>query len=892
MFADPTTRLPDIDPVQTTEWMDSMSDVAKSQGPARARFLASKLLDHARTIGVGLPVLVQTPYINTISPLEEPPYPGDERIEKRIRRLIRWNAAVMVVRANRQFHGIGGHLATYASAASLYETGFNHFFRGREHPDGHDQILFQGHAAPGIYARAYLEGRLTEGHLDRFRREQWLGHGLSSYPHPRLMPKFWEFPTVSMGLGPIFAIYQARFNRYLQARGIARTSGNRVFAFLGDGETDEPEALGALSLAGRDKLDNLIFVVNCNLQRLDGPVRGNGKIIQELETVFRGAGWNVIKVIWGREWDALLDRDPDQVLVQRMNETVDGQFQKYAVETGDYVRADFFGKDPRLLDLVKHLSDEDIRRLRRGGHDMRKVHAAFHAATLHRGSPTVILAHTVKGWTLGPGVEAKNVTHQQKKLDEEELRAFRNLLELDIPDRQLKEPPFFHPGMDSEEVQYLLERRRALGGFVPQRAARSYALPMPDEDKDPFEEFLGGSKADVSTTMAFARMLSKLLRDKGIGERIVPIIPDEARTFGMDPLFSQIGIYAAHGQAYEPVDAGVMLKYRESATGQLLEEGITEAGSMASFTAAASAYATHGVPMIPFYMFYSMFGFQRTGDQMWALGDIRGRGFLMGGTAGRTTLMGEGLQHADGHSHLLASTIPSVRSYDPAWAFELAVIVRHGLQEMFVEQQDVFYYVTIHNEAYAMAAMPEGVEEGIVKGLYRFLPAPEPRAHRAQLLASGSILQEALRAQKLLAERYDVAADVWSATSFLALRREALEVERWNRHHPDQPPRVSYVSSLLDPTEGPVVAVSDWMKAIPDQIARWVRPPFVSLGTDGYGMSDTREVMRRHFEIDAGSIVIAVLHELFRQGSVTAQAVRKAMDDFEYDPEKLDPASI
>ncbi|HQB43253.1 MAG TPA: pyruvate dehydrogenase (acetyl-transferring), homodimeric type, partial [Polyangiaceae bacterium] len=644
MFADPTTRLPDVDPVQTSEWMDSIAEVAKTQGHVRARYLASKLLEHARSLGVQLPVLVQTPYINTINPSEEPPYPGDEKIEKRIRRLIRWNAAVMVVRANRRFHGIGGHLATYASAASLYETGFNHFFRGREFPEGHDQILFQGHAAPGIYARAYLEGRLTEGHLDRFRREQWLGHGLSSYPHPRLMPKFWEYPTVSMGLGPLFAIYQARFNRYLEARGMAKTSGNRVFAFLGDGEMDEPESLGALSLASRDKLDNLIFVINCNLQRLDGPVRGNGKIIQELETVFRGAGWNVIKVIWGREWDALLERDPDQILVQRMNEIVDGQFQKYSIESGDFIRADFFGKDPRLLELVNHLSDDDIRRLRRGGHDMRKVYAAFHAAVQHQGAPTVILAHTVKGWTLGPGVEAKNVTHQQKKLDEDELRAFRNRLELDIPDRQLKDPPFFHPGMDSEEVQYMLERRRALGGFIPQRAARAYSLPMPDEQKDPFEEFFAGSKAEVSTTMAFARMFSKLLRDKGIGKHVVPIIPDEARTFGMDPLFSQIGIYAAHGQAYEPVDAGLMLKYRESATGQLLEEGITEAGSVASFTAASTSYATHGVPMIPFYMFYSMFGFQRTGDQMWALGDIRARGFLMGGTAGRTTLMGEGLQ--------------------------------------------------------------------------------------------------------------------------------------------------------------------------------------------------------------------------------------------------------
>ena len=892
MFGDPTIRLPDTDPVQTIEWMDSIRDVAEVQGPARARFLTSKILDHARNLGVGLPVLVQTPYINTINPQEEPDYPGDERLEKRIRRLIRWNAAVMVIRANRRFPGIGGHLASYASTASLLEVGFNHFFKGREHALGHDQVFFQGHTAPGIYARAFLEGRLTEEHVDRFRREQWQGHGLSSYPHPRLMPKFWEFPTVSMGLGPLLAIYQARFNRYLHARGIADTSGGRVWAFVGDGETDEPETLGALSLAGREGLDNLTFVVNCNLQRLDGPVRGNGKIIQELETAFRGAGWNVIKVIWGREWDDLLARDPDQVLLQRMNETVDGTFQKYAVETGDYIRTDFFGKDPRLLELVKHLSDEDIRHLRRGGHDMHKLYAAYHAAVHHRGSPTVILAQTVKGWALGEGVEAKNITHQHKKLDEDELRAFRNRLELDIPDHQLKEPPFFHPGMESEEVQYLLARRRTLGGFIPQRAARSCSLSVDASERDPFAEFLLGSKADVSPTMAFARLMSKLLRDPNIGRRIVPIIPDEARTFGMDPLFSQIGIYASRGQLYDPVDSAVMLKYKESTDGQLLEEGITEAGSMASFTAAATSYATHGEPMIPFYMFYSMFGFQRTGDQMWALGDIRGRGFLMGGTAGRTTLMGEGLQHSDGHSHLLASVIPCVRTYDPAFAFELAVIVRDGLRQMFKEEQDLFYYITIHNENYPMPAMPEGAEEGILRGLYRFRASTEQRSHRAQLVASGSIIREALRAQEILAADYDVAADVWSATSFLELRRDALAVERWNRLHPDAPPRVPYVSSVLGEAQGPIVAVSDWIKSVPDQIARWLPRPFVSLGTDGFGMSDTRETMRRHFEVDAASIVITVLHELAGLGRIDASSIRRAMTELEYDPEKLDPASV
>ncbi len=892
MFRDDWTQLPDPDPTQTREWLDSIEEVLSRQGSPRAQYLIRRLLDHARNLGVALPVLVQTPFINTIGPSQEPAYPGDEKIEKRIRRLIRWNAAVAVLRANHLHPGIGGHLATYASAASLYEVGFNHFFKGRDHALGPDSVYFQGHAAPGIYARAYLEGRLTEGHLERFRQEQWLGHGLSSYPHPRLMPRFWEFPTVSMGLGPIAAIYQARFNRYLHARGIKDTSGSRVWAFLGDGETDEPETLGALSLAAREKLDNLTFVVNCNLQRLDGPVRGNGKIIQELETVFRGAGWNVIKVIWGREWDELLARDTDQLLVQRMNETPDGQFQKYSVESGDFVRSDFFGKDPRLLELVAHLSDDDIRKLRRGGHDMHKLYAAYLSATQHVGAPTVILAHTVKGWALGEGVEAKNVTHQMKKLREDEVRVFRNRLELDIPDRELKDPPFFHPGMDSPEIQYLLDRRRALGGFIPQRTVRSRPLPQPDDTKDPFAEFLAGSKVEVSTTMAFARLLAKLVHDKNLGSRVVPIIPDEARTFGLDPLFSQIGIYSPLGQLYQPVDGAAILNYRESTQGQLLEEGITEAGSMASFAAAATSYATHAEPMIPFYMYYSMFGFQRTGDQAWALGDIRARGFLIGGTAGRTTLMGEGLQHADGHSHLLASVIPSMRAYEPAYAYELALIVKHGLQTMFVEQQDVVFYITVQNETWPMPAMPDGAEQGVIKGLYLLRPAPEPKRHRAQLLGSGSILREALRAQTILADRFDVAADVWSATSYLELRREALAAERWNRLHPDQPARTSFVAGLLDTTEGPIVAASDWIKAVPHQIAPFVRRPFVALGTDGFGMSDTREVMRRHFEIDAESIALAVLHELAASGAIEPSTVRSAMTELGFDPAKIDPLSI
>ncbi len=891
MFRDSTYQLPDLDPAQTADWIESISAVAERQSPMRLRFLVRRLIDHARGLGVDVPLLVQTPYINTISPDHEPPYPGDDALEKRIRRLIRWNAAVMVIRANKRFAGIGGHLSTYASAASLYEVGFHHFFRGRDFAGGGDQVFIQGHAAPGIYARAFLEGRLTEDQLDHFRREVALGKGLSSYPHPRLMPRFWEFSTVSMGLGPITAVYQARFNRYLHARGIKDTSASRVWAFLGDGETDEPEALGVISLAAREKLDNLVFVVNCNLQRLDGPVRGNGKIIQELETIFRGAGWNVIKVIWGREWDDLIAKDNEYLLVKRMGEIVDGQFQRYSVESGDFIRHDFFGKDPRLLQMVSHLSDEDLEKLRRGGHDMHKLHAAYHLATnSNSGAPTVILAHTVKGWTLGKGVEAKNVTHQTKKLDEEELRLFRNRLQLDIPDRELANPPFYHPGMDSEEVQYMLERRRALGGFVPARRSRSYSLPTPDADL--FQEFLVGSKSEVSTTMAFARLLSKLVRDEVIGPRIVPIIPDEARSFGLDPLFRQIGIYSAVGQLYQPVDHALILNYRESSSGQLLEEGINEAGSAASFTVAGTSHSTHDEPMIPFYMFYSMFGFQRTADQFWAMGDMKGRGFLMGGTAGRTTLLGEGLQHDDGHSHLLASTVPCVVAYDPAFAYELATIVRNGLRRMYEQQEDIFHYITIQNETYLMPAMPEGVEDGILRGLYPFRRAPDARAHSATLIGSGSILREVLRAQEILARDYDVAADVFSATSYMLLRREALECERWNMLHPEQPSRVPFVSSVLQHVHGPVIAASDWMKAIPDQIARWVPVPFHTLGTDGFGMSDTREALRRHFEIDAESIVAATLWELARAGRVDRAAVARAVRDLGLDPDKLDPATV
>ncbi|HET7581424.1 MAG TPA: pyruvate dehydrogenase (acetyl-transferring), homodimeric type, partial [Candidatus Limnocylindria bacterium] len=803
-------QLPDIDPTETQEWLDSLDAVVEQGGPERARFLMYKLLKRARQLNVGLPPLVQTRYINTISPEQEPYFPGDEAMEHRIRRIIRWNALAMVLRANTRFEGIGGHLSTYASAASLYEVGFNHFFRGADDGAG-DQVYFQGHAAPGIYARAFLEGRLTEEQLDHFRREALWPGGLSSYPHPRLMPDFWQFPTVSMGLGPMNAIYQARFNRYLAARGIADTSNSRVWGFLGDGEMDEPEALGALGLAAREGLDNLIFVVNCNLQRLDGPVRGNGKIIQELEATFRGAGWHVIKVIWAREWDDLLARDKDGVLLAKMNETLDGDYQRLSVADGAYIREHFFGPDPRLRALVEHLSDDELPKLRRGGHDYRKLYAAYAAAVEHRGAPVVILAKTVKGWTLGPGIEARNVTHQAKKLTVDELKIFRDRLELEIPDDQLHDAPYFHPGADSPEVQYLLERRRQLGGVLPRRVVRP--KPLPNATDEAYGELFSGSERPASTTMAFSRLVRNLTRDKEIGRRIVPIIPDEARTFGMDPLFKEVGIYNPLGQRYTPVDKELLLSYLEKADGQILEEGITEAGAMADFTAAATSYAVHGEPMIPFYIFYSMFGFQRTGDFAWAFGDARGRGFMMGATAGRTTLTGEGLQHDDGHSHILASVIPNVRAYDPAFAYELALIVRDGIKRMYGEaQEDVFYYLTLYNENWPMPAMPDGVEDGVLRGMYLFRPA-EKGSRRVQILASGSILHQAMAAQPLLAERYDIAADLWSVPSFQLLRNDALEAERWNRLHPDAEPRVPYVVQQLTGSEGPIVAATDYLKA-------------------------------------------------------------------------------
>jgi pyruvate dehydrogenase E1 component len=888
-------QLPDIDPAETDDWMTSLDEVVEQEGETRARFLVYKLLKRARQLQIGLPPLTQTRYINTISPEQEPAFPGDEAMELRIRRIIRWNAVAMVLRANNRFPGIGGHLSTYASSASLYEVGFNHFFRGKDAGDAGDQIFYQGHAAPGIYARAFLEGRLSEDQLDHFRREGRPGEGLSSYPHPRLMPDFWEYPTVSMGLGPISAIYQARFNRYLQNRGLLDTSKSRVWAFVGDGETDEPETLGALHVAAREGLDNLTFVVNCNLQRLDGPVRGNGKIIQELEAVFRGSGWNVIKVIWAREWDELLARDVDGVLVQKMNDTLDGEFQKFSVAGGAYIREHFFGPDQRLRKLVEHLSDDDLAKLRRGGHDYRKLYAAYRAATEFKGAPTVILAKTVKGWTLGPGVEARNITHQAKKLSEKELVVFRDRLQLPIPDGALKDAPYYHPGPKSEEVEYIRERRKALGGEIPKRVVRSKRLPAPPPEVD--AEFSAGSQTPVSTTMVFTRILRNLIRDKELGPRIVPIIPDEARTFGMDPLFKEVGIYAALGQRYEPVDSDLVLSYREATDGQVLEEGITEAGSMASFQAAGTSYATHGLATIPFYIFYSMFGFQRTGDQMWAFADARGRGFLMGATAGRTTLAGEGLQHDDGHSHITASTIPNVRGYDPAFAYELAAIVRDGIERMYgAKPEDVYYYVTLHNENYPQPPRPQGVtDEAILRGIYRFAEAPDlgADAHPARLVGSGAILQQVLAARDLLADRFGVAAEVYSAPSFTLLRREALEVERWNRLHPDaKAPRIPHVQTILPADGGPIVAATDWLKALPDMVARWLPEYYVSLGTDGFGRSGTREDLRALFEIDPPHIAAATMVALARCGALAPAKAAKAVRELGIDPDKVDPAAI
>ena len=880
-------QLPDTDPGETQEWLESLDAVVDKLGKNRARYLLSRLLARAQETQVSFPASVSTPYINTIPRENEPWFPGDEHIERRIRAFIRWNAAVMVSRANHTTDGIGGHLSTFASSASLYEIGFNHFFRGKDDGGAGDHVYFQGHAAPGVYARAFLEGRLTEDDLDHFRREIGRGgRGLSSYPHPRLMPDFWEFPTVSMGLGPLTALYQARYNRYLMNREIMDTSQSRVWAFLGDGETDEPETLGAISLAAREHLDNLVFVVNCNLQRLDGPVRGNGKIIQELEAVFRGAGWNVIKVIWGSPWDDLLARDVDGVLVNKMNSTLDGEFQRYSVEDGAYARENFFGPDSRLRQMVSHLTDHDIEQLPRGGHDYRKLYAAYKAAVdnLGSGRPTVILCKTIKGWTLGSGVEGRNATHQIKKLSKEQWLEIRKRLHMEdeIPESALEgdDPPYFRPSEDSIEWQYMMERRRALDGLIPKRVVRTrkpIELPSPDA----FAEFDAGSGTQaVSTTMAFTRLLRNLARDEKFGQRVVPIIPDEARTFGMDSLFREVKIYASQGQKYEPVDHDLLLSYTESAKGQILEEGITEAGAMSSFIAAGTSYATHGVPMVPFYTFYSMFGFQRIGDLAWLAADMRTRGFLMGATAGRTTLLGEGLQHQDGHSLLLASTVPACQAYDPAFAYEVSTIIKHGINRMYgTDPADIYYYVALYNENLHMPARPAHVtDDDIINGLYRWRAADGPS--HASLLFSGTACSAAIEAADMLTQKWGVNVDLWSATSYKSLRDDAMETERWNRLHPTQPARTSLVESILGGETTPVIAVTDFMRIVSEQIAPYVtNRRFLALGTDGMGRSDTREALRRFFETDAEHVAVAVLTTLIGTNGITAQTVADAINE-------------
>ncbi|MGW3619875.1 pyruvate dehydrogenase (acetyl-transferring), homodimeric type [Micromonospora arida] len=884
------SQLPDIDPEETSEWVESLDGVIDERGAKRARYVMLRLLERARERQVGVPPLTTTDYINTIPSEREPWFPGDEHVERRIRAYVRWNAAMLVHRAQRPEIGVGGHISTFASSASLYEVGFNHFFRGKNHPGGGDQIFYQGHASPGMYARAFLEGRLSEHQLDGFRQElSHPGGGLPSYPHPRLMPDFWEFPTVSMGLGGLNAIYQARFNRYLQHRGIKDTSQQHVWAFLGDGEMDEPETLGAIGVAAREELDNLTFVINCNLQRLDGPVRGNGKVMQELEAFFRGAGWNVIKVVWGREWDPLLAADTDGALVNLMNTTTDGDYQTYKAESGAYVREHFFGRDARTRKMVEPLSDDEIWNLKRGGHDYRKLYAAYKAATEHTGQPTVILAKTIKGWTLGSHFEGRNATHQMKKLTLEDLKTFRDRLYLDIPDSALEDnpylPPYFHPGEKSEELAYLKERREQLGGYLPSRRTSTKRLAIPGPER--FADIKRGSgKQKVATTQAFVRLLKDVMKDKEFGKRWVPIIPDEARTFGLDSIFPTAKIYSPHGQRYTSVDRELFLSYKESTTGQILHEGINEAGSVASFTAAGSAYATHDEPMIPMYIFYSMFGFQRTADGLWAAADQMARGFLLGATAGRTTLNGEGLQHEDGHSLLIAATNPAVVAYDPAFAYEIAHILEQGLHRMYGDaQENVFYYLTVYNEPTLQPAEPADVDvEGLLKGIYRYSPAPQVDGPKANLLASGTGMQWALKAQQLLAQDWGVAANVWSVTSWTELRRDAVETEEYNLLNPGAEAKVPYIQQKLADADGPKVAVSDFMRAVPDLIARWVPGDYTSLGTDGFGMSDTRHALRRHFHVDAESIVVATLRQLARSGAVAttvpAEAAKKyAIDD-------------
>ena len=886
------TQYVDVDPAETREWLESFDGLVESGGNYRARFLMLELLRRAAENNVGVPSLRSTDYINSISPDNEPWFPGDEFVERRIRAMIRWNAAIMVHRAQRPGVSVGGHISTYASSATLYEVGFNHFFKGPDHAEGADQIFYQGHASPGIYARAFVEGRLTETQMDGFRQElSHPGGGLPSYPHPRLMPSFWQFPTVSMGIGPINAIYQARFNKYLHNRGFADTSGQKVWAFLGDGEMDEVEAVGAITLAAREELDNLIFVVNCNLQRLDGPVRGNGKIIQELESLFRGAGWNVLKVVWGRQWDELLAADRDGALVNLMNTTHDGDFQTYKANDGGYIRDNFFGRDPRTAKLVQGWSDDDIWNLSRGGHDYRKMYAAYKSATETKGQPTVVLAKTIKGWTLGSHFEGRNSTHQMKKLSLEDLKDFRDRLHIPISDAQLEKdpylPPYYNPGLKDENLAYMMERRRQLGGSLPQRREKSRPLVLPgDKVYDVVKR--GSGNQSIATTMAFVRLFKDLIKDENIGARFVPIIPDEARTFGLDSLFPTAKIYSPHGQQYESVDSELLLSYKEATDGQILHEGINEAGSVASFTAVGSSYSTHDEPMIPVYIFYSMFGFQRTGDAFWAAGDQMVRGFVLGATAGRTTLNGEGLQHEDGQSILLASTNPAVVSYDPAYGYELGHIIKDGLRRMYGEDSEsIYYYLTIYNEPYVQPAEPENVDvDGILKGMY-LLNESTTIGPKAQILASGVGVPWALKAQVLLRDDWGISADVWSVTSWNELRRDGLSVDRHNLLYPEQEPRQSYVTKRLTGTSGPVIAVSDFMRAVQDQIASWVPNEFASLGTDGWGLSDTRGALRRHFLVDAESITVQTLASLAASGKVEKSLVAQAIHKYQL----LDPAA-
>ena len=876
--------LPDDDAQETQEWLDALDAVIEIEGVERSHYLLERLIDQARRSGVNLPYSAKTAYINTIPPHREQYTPGDPDLEWKIRSINRWNAMAMVVKANRKNSELGGHIASYASAATLYEVGYNHFWHAPSAEHGGDLVFFQGHSAPGIYARAYLLGLLSEEQLDNFRQEVD-GKGLSSYPHPWLMPGFWQFPTVSMGLGPIMAIYQARFMRYLENRDLLPRQNRKVWAFMGDGEMDEPEAFGAAALASREKLDNLVFVINCNLQRLDGPVRGNGKIIQEFESDFRGAGWNVIKVIWGSGWDALLAKDKKGLLLQRMEEAVDGEYQAYKAFNGAFVREHFFGKYAELKAMVANMSDDDVWRLQRGGHDPHKVFAAYTAAIAHSGQPTVILCKTVKGYGMGEAGEGKNITHSQKKMGEESLKAFRNRFNIPIPDDQIADAPFYRPADDSPEMAYLRERTKAMGGFLPQRRTQAEALTIPDIKI--FDALLEGSgEREISTTMAFVRLLNALVRDKTLGQRVVPIVPDEARTFGMEGMFRQLGIYSAVGQLYEPVDHDQVMYYREDIRGQILEEGITEAGGMSSWIAAATAYSNHGLSMIPFFIYYSMFGFQRIGDLAWAAGDMQARGFLLGGTAGRTTLSGEGLQHQDGHSHILAATIPNCVSYDPTFGYELAVIIHHGMKRMFERQENVFYYITVMNEAYTHPALPAGVEEDIVRGMYLF---QEAAGAQVQLLGSGTILREVIAAAELLQQDFGIAANVWSVTSFNELRREGLECSRWNLLHPLEPARVPFLTQKLGSYSRPCVATTDYIRAYAGQIREYVPGRYRCLGTDGFGRSDSRQKLREHFEVNRYYIVVAALKTLADDGVVPAQKVADAIVKYGINPDKPNP---